>query len=134
MPGDILCLFGDLGTGKTVLVKGIAAGLGGQDKEVISPSYVLIRQYAKTKVPLYHFDLYRLDACSEIVFLGYEEYLYSGAISVIEWADRLKHLMPQQYLKIRLTIGPGCARRLKFSAKGTRYKELLKRINEDLKP
>ena len=132
-PGDILCLYGDLGSGKTVLVKGIAQGLGIKKEKVISPTFVLIRQYQKSRIPLYHFDLYRLENEGEIINLGYEEYFYDQAVAVIEWADRLKSLKPAQSLSIRLDFKDKCRRRIKFSACGLRYKELKERISEDLK-
>lgn len=127
--GDIICLFGELGSGKTVLTKGIASGLGIRKDRVISPSFVLIRQY-RGEIPFYHFDLYRLKMPKDILGLGYEEYLYDEGITVIEWADRLKYLLPQEYLKIELFIKPGSQRLLKFKAIGSRYKELLDRVHE----
>jgi len=90
--GDIICLFGELGSGKTVLTKGIACGLKIPKEEVISPTFVLIRQYQKGDLPIYHFDLYRLKSPDDIALLGYEEYFYDQGVSVIEWPDRLKYL------------------------------------------
>src|SRR3989338_4308854 len=87
---DIICLFGELGSGKTMLAKGIARGLKINESKVISPTFVLIREHSKGILPLYHFDLYRLKNECEIVAIGYEEYLYGDGVSVIEWADRLK--------------------------------------------
>ena len=123
--GDIICLFGELGSGKTVLTKGIACGLGIERNGVISPSFVLIRQHSQGRLPLYHFDLYRLKEIKDILSLGYEEYLYDEGITVIEWADRLKQLLPKEYLKVELFIKGKTKRLLKFSAFGRRYKELL---------
>lgn len=131
--GDILCLFGELGSGKTVFTKGVAAGLGIKKSAIISPSFVLIRQYANTKLPLNHFDLYRLKTARDIIFLGYEEYLYDEAVTVIEWADRLKYLMPKDYLKIELSIRSDSQRLLTFSARGIHYKQLLGKIYEDIR-
>jgi tRNA threonylcarbamoyladenosine biosynthesis protein TsaE len=129
--GDIVCLFGKLGSGKTVLTKGIAAGLGIKKEKIISPTFVLIRQY-RSKIPLYHFDLYRLVAPKDILVLGYEEYLYDEGVTVIEWADQLKYLLPEEYLKIELFIKGGRQRQLRFSAFGKHYKESLKKIYEDI--
>lgn len=129
---DIICLFGQLGSGKTVLTKGIAKGLGVKSSMIISPSFVLIRHYPKAKIPLYHFDLYRLKTQQDILDLGYEEYFYNEAITVIEWADRLSHLLPREYLKIELFIQNGKQRLLKFSAFGRDYKKLLEEIKEDI--
>ncbi|MCX5702395.1 MAG: tRNA (adenosine(37)-N6)-threonylcarbamoyltransferase complex ATPase subunit type 1 TsaE [Candidatus Omnitrophica bacterium] len=127
---DIICLFGQLGSGKTVLVKGIARGLGIRNKTIISPTFVLLRQYVTGKIALNHFDLYRLKAPKEILSLGYEDYLYDHAVSVIEWADRLKYLLPKEYLKIELIIKGKNKRLIKFSAYGNRYKKLLAKIYE----
>lgn len=131
-PGDIICLFGQLGSGKTVLTKGIAKGLKIKESKVISPSFVLIREHSKGRLPLYHFDLYRLKNSCEILALGYEEYFYDDGVSVVEWADRLKSLTPNEFLKIDLKLKSDSQRRIKFSAFGGRYKELLKKIHEDI--
>lgn len=128
--GDIICLFGELGSGKTVLTKGIASGLGINNARVNSPSFVLIREYAQGRVPLYHFDLYRLKAQKDILALGYEEYLYGEGIAVIEWADRLKYLLPGEFLKVELFVRGESERRLEFSAVGERYKGMLAKIHE----
>jgi tRNA threonylcarbamoyladenosine biosynthesis protein TsaE len=131
--GDIICLFGQLGSGKTVLTKGIAQGLGIKRNRVISPSFILIREHLQGKLPLYHFDLYRLRSPEDILGLGYEEYLYAEGVSVIEWADRLKYLLPPEYLKIELSIKKDKSRALAFEGFGKRYKELTKKINEDIR-
>lgn len=132
-PGDIICLSGNLGSGKTVLTKGIAQGLGVARSKVISPSFVLLREHMQGKLPLYHFDLYRLSMPEDILALGYEEYFYGSGVTVIEWAERLKYLLPSESLSVELSIKGGSRRVLKFSAKGLRYRELLKRINEDIR-
>ena len=123
--GDIVCLFGELGSGKTVLTKGIAFGLGIKNSRINSPSFVLIREYPQGRIPLYHFDLYRLKAQKDILALGYQEYLYDEGVAVIEWADRLKYLLPKEFLKVELSVRGESKRRLEFSARGERYKELL---------
>lgn len=131
--GDIICLFGELGSGKTVLVKGIACGLGIKRDKIISPSFVLIREHHQGKLPLYHFDLYRLKSPSAILGLGYEEYFYDEGVTVIEWADRLKYLLPRESLKIEISFRTNSQRLLEFSAIGSRYKELLGKIHENLR-
>jgi tRNA threonylcarbamoyladenosine biosynthesis protein TsaE len=129
--GDIVCLSGQLGAGKTVLTKGIAAGLGIAKNKLISPTFVLIREYPHARLPLYHFDLYRLNTPSDILVLGYEEYFYDDGLTVVEWAERLKYLLPAEYLKIELRIRKDKKRLLVFEAAGSRYRRLLKEINED---
>jgi len=131
--GDIVCLFGELGSGKTVLTKGIASGLGINKSKIVSPSFVLIRQYNQSRLPLYHFDLYRLKALKDIAFLGYEEYLYGEGVAVIEWADRLGRIMPKEYLGIELLVRGDSRRLIKFSSRGRHYKELLDKIYEDIR-
>lgn len=127
---DIICLFGELGSGKTVLVKGIAEGLGIKREKVISPSFVLIRQHLQGKFPLYHFDLYRLKDPLAISGLGYEEYFYDAGVTIIEWADRLGCLLPKEFLKIELSFKSDRQRLFKFTAEGVRYKALLQEIHE----
>jgi len=131
--GDILCLFGNLGAGKTVLTKGIASGIGIPETKIISPTFVLIREYNQAKVPLYHFDLYRMESAADIISLGYEEYFYNGGVTVVEWADRLGDLLPEEYLKIELSVKAGNQRSIKISAFGVRYKQLLKDLYEDIR-
>lgn len=126
--GDIICLFGNLGSGKTVLTKGIASGLGIDQDKIISPTFVLIHQYTDARLPFYHFDLYRIDNLKNILDLGYEEYLYADGVTVIEWAERLKTLLPSEYLKVELTVTNRHQRILEFTALGRRYEELLKKI------
>jgi len=131
--GDIICLFGQLGSGKTLLAKGIASGLGIDKERIISPSFVLIRQHIGKKLPFYHFDLYRLKAARDIFGLGYEEYFYDEGVTVIEWADRLKYLLPQDFLKIELRVKGNNQRLFKFTPLGRRYKELLDNIHENIR-
>jgi len=132
--GDIICLFGELGSGKTVLAKGIAVGLGIRKEDVISPTFVLIRRHdSKAKIPLYHFDLYRLKGCSDVAVLGYEEFVYGDGISLIEWADRLKELMPQQCLKIKLAVRGKNSRLIDISCHGRRYDKLMEAVRENIR-
>ncbi len=100
--GDIVCLFGDLGSGKTTFVKGLAQGLGIEADVVNSPTFVLLNVH-EGKLPLYHFDLYRLEDVKEILALGYEEYFYGEGITVVEWAERLETLMPKKYVRVELS-------------------------------
>ncbi|TRZ95450.1 tRNA (adenosine(37)-N6)-threonylcarbamoyltransferase complex ATPase subunit type 1 TsaE [bacterium] len=131
--GDIICLFGELGSGKTVFAKGVACGLKIPQQQVISPTFVLIRQYNQGRLPLYHFDLYRLELPKDILVLGYEEYFYGQGVSIIEWPERLEQLIPKEYLRIDLKIISFNKRLFRFSCQGKRYKELLGEINEDIR-
>ncbi len=132
--GDIVCLFGDLGSGKTVITKGIAAGLGIKKNKVVSPTFVLIRQHrTKNNMPFYHFDLYRLRDCQDVAGLGYEEFFYGGGISIIEWADRLKQFMPQECLKIKLSVKGKTSRLVEISYRGNRGRRLMEDIRENIR-
>lgn len=101
--GDVVALIGDLGSGKTVFTKGIAAGLGVKNPRYVnSPTFVIIKEY-KGKMPLYHFDLYRLDHSSVLDEEGYEEYFYGDGVTVIEWADKIRPILPKKYVEVKLT-------------------------------
>ena len=103
LPGDTVALIGELGSGKTVLTKGIAKGLGIKGNPVRSPSFIFIKEYSG-RIPLFHFDLYRLKKPEGLNTLGYEEYFSGKGVVVIEWAERAKNLLPQGCLKIELSI------------------------------
>ncbi len=149
--GDIVCLFGTLGAGKTILVKGMAKGLGISKDEVVSPSFVLIREYlslpldsrhltasigrgahsvkkTKSGIPLYHLDLFRVKNPKDILNLGYEEYLYAQGICVIEWAQRMKGFLPSEFLKIELEIKGKTKRVIRLVANGGRYRKILRSL------
>jgi len=98
--GDIFGLIGDLGTGKTILAKGIAKGLG-IDEEITSPTFTLLEVY-EAAIPLYHFDLYRISDDSELENLFFEEYWYDDGVSVIEWAERAMKRLPNDIFIIKL--------------------------------
>ena len=125
-PGDVLGLTGELGSGKTTLVKGIASGLGVKENEdVCSPSFVLIKEYMG-KIPLFHLDLYRLNNLENIERLGLEEYLFDQGVCVIEWAEKMKMLLPD-YLQIDLAVKGESKREFKFLAHSKRYENLISR-------
>ncbi|MDR2487622.1 MAG: tRNA (adenosine(37)-N6)-threonylcarbamoyltransferase complex ATPase subunit type 1 TsaE [Clostridiales Family XIII bacterium] len=100
-PGDVVALTGDLGAGKTTLTRAIAAGLCVTD-EVTSPTFALIHEYGGGRLPLYHFDVYRLGDVSELDELGYEDYFFGGGITVVEWADMIDECLPEGAVRIRL--------------------------------
>lgn len=102
-PGAVVALIGDLGSGKTVLAQGILKGLGVGDKYMISPSFVLIKEY-KGRLPAYHLDLFRLKRKKELSSLGIKEYLFSDGITIIEWAEKIKEILPKDSLEIHLVF------------------------------
>ena len=99
-PGDILLLYGDLGSGKTVLARGIAHGVGVSDM-VTSPTFTLMNRYTGN-FPVYHFDLYRLTQPEELYDLDYEEYFFGDGIAVAEWPERMGYLIPEEKMQIIL--------------------------------
>ncbi|HNV24475.1 MAG TPA: tRNA (adenosine(37)-N6)-threonylcarbamoyltransferase complex ATPase subunit type 1 TsaE [Candidatus Omnitrophota bacterium] len=99
--GDILCLEGNLGSGKTTFVRGVAQGLGISQKVVHSPTFTLMNVYENKKISLFHFDLYRVEKIEQIFSLDYQDFFYGKGISVIEWAEKLGPLMPKKYWEIR---------------------------------
>jgi tRNA threonylcarbamoyladenosine biosynthesis protein TsaE len=103
-PGDIVALIGDLGTGKTALTKYIAEGLG-IGEEIISPTFNIIKEYRSGRLPLFHFDVYRLADGSEFFDAGAEEYLNSKGVCVIEWADIVADVLPSDALAVRIEYG-----------------------------
>ena len=103
-PGTVVALIGDLGTGKTTLTKSIARGLG-VTETVTSPTFNIIREYKTGRIPLYHFDVYRIGDPDEMFELGYEEYFYGDGICVVEWADIIEELLPEDAVIIRIERG-----------------------------
>ena len=93
--GDVLALTGDLGAGKTQFVKGFVAGLGSK-AEVTSPTFVLLHEYEDGRLPVYHFDFYRLNSTEAVKQLGFDDYVFGEGVSVIEWADRYSELIPKE--------------------------------------
>ncbi len=100
-PGDIVLLEGDLGAGKTHFTKGIAAYFGVKGQEVNSPTFTLINEY-RGGLPIYHFDCYRLKNEEEALEFGAEEYLYGDGISIVEWPEKIKGLLPEDAIKIQI--------------------------------
>jgi tRNA threonylcarbamoyladenosine biosynthesis protein TsaE len=114
--GDVIALHGELGAGKTCLVRGLAKGLGVEKGLVSSPSFSLINEYPGT-IPIFHMDCYRLRLDEEIYELGLEEYFDGPGISIIEWAERIRNL-PEERLEISITILDESRRRIRIDAYG----------------
>lgn len=108
--GDVVALSGELGAGKTVLVKAIAERLG-FTQPVTSPTFTIIHEY-KTSPPLFHIDLYRLNSAQEALDIGIEEYLNGNGICLVEWAERIEELLPPRAIRVRIKILSETARRI----------------------
>ena len=129
-PGTILGLCGDLGTGKTCLVKGIADGLGIAPETITSPTFTLVAEHYTGRVPLYHIDLYRLEGVEDEE-LGYEEYLFGRGVAAIEWFPFLPNDVRdslEEYLLIAVEYGEGDRRTLTLTPHGERYERLVAQI------
>jgi tRNA threonylcarbamoyladenosine biosynthesis protein TsaE len=129
--GAIVCLFGDLGAGKTVFVKGMAAGMKMDPDEVSSPSYVLMNIYQGKRHTLFHFDLYRLQDIEEIEGIGYEEFIYGQDIAVIEWAERLQDNSPSAFLSVRIQHQTQTRRKITLKAVGAPYLKIIERLRHE---
>jgi tRNA threonylcarbamoyladenosine biosynthesis protein TsaE len=125
MPGDVVALVGELGTGKTQFIKGLATGVGvGKPTYISSPSFTLINEYAG-KVPFYHIDLFRLKSEKEAEELGLEEYFQGGGITAIEWADKIPSFLPQEMFWIHIRYTGKHTRSIEMVGKGKRYEQLI---------
>ena len=128
LPGDVLALAGELGTGKTQFIKGVAEGVGiKKSTYVSSPSFTLINEYPG-KIPFYHIDLFRLTSEKEAEGLGLEEYFQGNGITAIEWADRIPSLLPEELLWIKIHYTGEHTRTIEMAPKGKRYQQLMKKF------
>jgi len=133
--GDVVCLQGELGSGKTCLTQGIGAGLN-MPGPISSPTFVFINEYQPRQPGpyLYHIDLYRIEDPIEAVALGLEDYIYGDGITVIEWAERAKDILPAERLWVTLTFLNHNKRNLRFEATGERYLRVLGSLRAELYP
>lgn len=102
--GDVIALTGDLGTGKTTLTKSIARGLG-IDDVITSPTFNIVKEYRSGRLPLFHFDVYRVGDIDEMYEIGYEEYFYGEGVCIIEWADLIEDIIPEDAIRITIEYG-----------------------------
>lgn len=124
-PNMVICLDGELGSGKTVFVKGFAKALG-IDENITSPTFNIIKEYSNGEMPLYHMDVYRLDEVEEDI--GIKDYYNKKGITIIEWADLIKNDLPSERLDIEFKIIDENTRVLVFKPYGVKYEELCESI------
>ena len=120
-PGQIFTLNGDLGTGKTVLTQGVAAGLG-ITGPVNSPTFTIVQEYRSGRLPFFHFDVYRIDEPDEMYEIGYEDYFFSEGVCLIEWADQIRELIPEDHIDVTIE---------KDLDKGFDYRRITIRVPDD---
>lgn len=131
-PGDVLCLSGDLGAGKTLLSQGIAAGLNVADA-VSSPTFTVLNVYegmiSDQELAIYHFDLYRLEHPEELADIGFDHYVEAGGIAIIEWPEKFTEFLPVEHLWMTLNLGDHANERIiRLTPKGERYRELCEEL------
>ncbi len=128
--GDVFCLTGDLGAGKTLLSRGVAEALGVSSEDVTSPTFAIMNVYQGTELEVHHFDLYRLNRPEELEDIGFDEYAGGDGVTLIEWAELFSEQLPEEYLQITLRLD-GAGRRAVLEPKGERYEELLGEVEKD---
>lgn len=126
-PGDVVCLNGDLGAGKTTLTKSIAKGLV-IDDYVTSPTFTIVNEYYG-KIDLYHIDTYRLDDMVDVDYLGFDEYFYSDGVTIVEWAEKIRDALPEEYMEINIKSHDD-KRDLDINYVGNRFDELKEKLDE----
>ena len=129
-PGAVIGLLGTLGAGKTRLVQSVARALEVGEGRVTSPTFVLLHQYPQGRLPIYHFDAYRLRDDDEFLELGPEEYFEAGGITFVEWADRVSACLPAETLEIKIEVAGETERIFSLNASTKELKECLVRLSE----
>lgn len=127
--GTVLCLDGDLGVGKTSLTQFIACEFG-VDEYITSPTFTIIKEY-EGRLPFYHMDVYRLDSIDDMYDLGYEEYIYSDGVTVIEWSNKIEEVLPEERINIEIKRIDDDRRILHISGSGKAYDKLVGELNNE---
>ena len=128
-PGTVIALVGTLGAGKTRLVQAVASGLGVAEEDVTSPTFVLVNEYTTGRMPVYHFDAYRLRDEDEFVELGPEEYFDGDGLTFVEWADRVERCLPREYLKIEVEVAGDTQREFRISSPAKSLAQVLQELS-----
>ncbi|MBC2575111.1 tRNA (adenosine(37)-N6)-threonylcarbamoyltransferase complex ATPase subunit type 1 TsaE [Peptostreptococcus canis] len=125
--GAIVCLNGDLGAGKTTVTKSIAKALG-INEDITSPTFTIVNEYNEGNIPLYHFDVYRIGSSEEMYDIGFDEYIDSNGICVIEWSDIIKDILPKERLEIFLSYEDE-GRNIEFIPYGKKYQKIVEAVS-----
>jgi tRNA threonylcarbamoyladenosine biosynthesis protein TsaE len=129
-PGTVIALIGPLGAGKTRLVQAVAAAVGEPRENVTSPTFVLVNEYKSGRLPIYHFDTYRLKDDDEFLNLGPEEYFDSSGLTFVEWADRVADLLPAERLVIQIDVRSERERAINLSGTSGTMEDVVTRIQQ----
>ncbi|QJA09702.1 tRNA (adenosine(37)-N6)-threonylcarbamoyltransferase complex ATPase subunit type 1 TsaE [Romboutsia sp. CE17] len=126
-PGSVICLIGDLGAGKTTMTQSLAKAIG-VDDYITSPTFTIVNEY-EGNMPLYHFDVYRIGSSEEMYDIGYDEYINSDGLCIIEWANLIEDILPDEYLDIEL-IYKDMGREMILKPVGEKYKKIVEELTK----
>ncbi len=122
-PFDVVAFTGEIGAGKTTFIQGVARGLGVPQGRVTSPSFVLVKEYPGGRLPVFHADLFRLDQTAEAMSVGLEEFYQMPGVTVIEWANRVPAIVPEEFLEVQFEVIHRTTRRIRMVPHGKKYEE-----------
>ena len=129
-PGDVIALIGELGAGKTCLTQGLAHGLGvGARWRITSPTFTLINEYPG-RVPVVHMDIYRLSGAGDLAEMGYEEYFFGGNVVIIEWAEKIREILPEHTIYLEIDYVDETSRAIRISGKPERSEKIISALKE----
>ena len=126
-PKSVICLIGDLGAGKTTMTQSLARALG-VDDYITSPTFTIVNEY-EGKMPLYHFDVYRIGSSEEMYDIGFDEYIDGDGVCIIEWANLIEDIVPDEYLYIEMNYKE-TGREMILTPKGDKYEEIVKELSK----
>ena len=126
-PKSVICLIGDLGAGKTTMTQSLARALG-VDDYITSPTFTIVNEY-EGRMPLYHFDVYRIGSSEEMYDIGFDEYIDGEGVCIIEWANLIEDILPDEYLYIEMNYKE-TGREMILTPKGEKYEEIVKELSK----